>query len=763
MSGGPRSYRFLFPLVLFLLASLAVAQEPGASADDHLRAGADFRKQLDWKKALVEYQEAVRLTPDSAEAHAGLGWALSWKGDIDAAMREEREALRLDPNFADAHYGLGWCLNQKDDHDGAIREYQEALRLKPDMVKAHYNLGIAYAGKKDFENAIASCREAIRLKPSDADAHGALAWVYSVKGDAPQAEREYREAIRLKPDDLDNHWNLAALLEEHGQPDAGLREYKEAVRIKPDSGEAHARLAEALRDRGQAKPAMSEFRQAIELDPADGDNHINLGSMLFQQKDIEGSIREFHEAVRLKPGDPDAHLDLGLALEKRGNGGDRDASVAEYREAIRLKPNLAKAHYNLGEALERKGELDDALEEYRMAALSNPKVSAYGAAYSRLEGERDLHRFLPGNWSHPMLVAFTISCALVPSFLLLGYFRARDLYPEPARVLWTTFALGIAIIPPVLFIDGMLAPFVQLFHTPIGRGFADGLFNAAIPEELMKFAVVVLYCSRHKEFDEPMDGIVYGAVASLGFATFENISYVAENGFWNAVWRALTAVPGHAFDGAIMGYFVGQWRFSNPKRPSLLWKGYVIPVLMHWIYDAPLLASMAANKLSGPERAEAFKSIGPLTFIPALVLVGQAVWTVKLVNRLRKEQVQITKDAAVAAAAQLGAADLVAMVKAPDKPPSAGLGWTMSFVGGAVATFGAFVSLAIVIAFLERHGRGNEAMGNVFGVSVIGAIPLLIGLTLFVLGVKRIHLNRRLKAAHVAAAASAAAAAASAS
>src|SRR5258706_14411394 len=125
-----------------------------------------------------------------------------------------------------------------------------------------------------------------------------------------------------------------------------------------------------------------------------------------------------------------------------------------------------------------------------------------------------------------MLLALTISAALVPSFLLLGYFRARDLYPEPAKVLWTTFALGVLIVIPVLLLDWPLAQIVKQFHGAIPNGLADALFTAALPEELLKFAVVVLFCARHKEFDEPMDGIVYGAVAALGFATFENIAYV---------------------------------------------------------------------------------------------------------------------------------------------------------------------------------------------------------------------------------------------
>src|SRR6266404_6737329 len=138
-----------------------------------------------------------------------------------------------------------------------------------------------------------------------------------------------------------------------------------------------------------------------------------------------------------------------------------------------------------------------------------------------------------------MLLVFTIASALVPSFLLLGYFRARDLYPEPAKALWATFTLGVAIVVPVLMLDQPLALIVKLFHGPLAHGLADALFTAAIPEELLKYAVVVLFCARHKEFDEPMDGIVYGAVASLGFATFENIAYVAEHGLGVAISRAL--------------------------------------------------------------------------------------------------------------------------------------------------------------------------------------------------------------------------------
>lgn len=164
-----------------------------------------------------------------------------------------------------------------------------------------------------------------------------------------------------------------------------------------------------------------------------------------------------------------------------------------------------------------------------------------------------------------MTTAITIALVVIPTFLLLGYFRARDLNPEPARMLWTTFGLGVLICLPVIPVEllagRLLAPIAGI---PYEHGLLHALFGAALPEELFKFLVVVFFCMRSREFDEPMDGVVYGAVASLGFASFENLFYVVgdDHSLRVAALRAFSAVPNHAFMGAIMGYYAGRARFD---------------------------------------------------------------------------------------------------------------------------------------------------------------------------------------------------------
>jgi tetratricopeptide (TPR) repeat protein len=731
----------LFSALALVAGAVCLRAQNNPSSDDtaveQLRRGGESLGVHNWDGALSEFQEALRIDPNNVNAHIGAGRALGEKGDRDAALAEFDEAIRLNPDSAEAHNGAGWVLGLNGDLDGAVREYREAVRVKPDYFKAHYNIGWALSKKNDLDGSLQEYREATRLQPNDPDAHDGVAWVLSKKGDWDGALREYREVIRLKPSDARPHSDAAWILTQKDDWKGALQEYQKAIRLKPNEIEPHQALGNAYMARKDFDAALREYQEEVRLKPSSAQAHCDVGVALRRKDDWDGALAEHREAVRVQPEFAPAHADLALDLSHQG---DWDGGIREAREAIRLQPNHALAHFYLGRGLEHKGDRRAALDEYRQAAKLSPENAVITENFDRLNGDLSI---LPGNWSPAMVRAFTISAALVPSFLLFGFFRARDLYPEPARALWATFFLGAFIVFPVLLLDWPLNELVSLFHGPIAHGFADALFTAALPEELLKFAVVVLFCSRMKAFNEPMDGIVYGAVASLGFATLENIGYVTQNGIVIAIWRAFSSVPGHAFMGALMGYFVGQWRFGPPAhRVWALIKAYLVPVSLHWAYDFPLLAYGAANKLAGPARQAAMNKIAPFMIFSILILVLETIWGLRVVNRLRREQIQFTRDAVAAAAAAEGAMDIVALMNAPDAPPSAWPGWLMALAGGLVATFGGFISLLVVILFAESQFQ-PKADFDLFGGTLLGGIPLLIGLVLFAYGVKRIHASTR--------------------
>lgn len=212
--------------------------------------------------------------------------------------------------------------------------------------------------------------------------------------------------------------------------------------------------------------------------------------------------------------------------------------------------------------------------------------------------------------------------AIVPSLLLLWYIRARDRNPEPRSLVLKTFLLGAVICVPVV----PSAMFLQELGMQVLPGIDGGPLNkaflgAAIPEEIFKFLILRWYVWRKPAFDEPLDGVVYGATASLGFATLENILYVGEHGLTVAVLRAVTAVPGHAFTGVVMGAFLGRARFAEPGRQfGLLAAGLGWAILLHGAYDAFLFTG------SG------------LAFFALVVLAIEVAWGRRLYKALQAEQ-----------------------------------------------------------------------------------------------------------------------------
>jgi RsiW-degrading membrane proteinase PrsW (M82 family) len=193
--------------------------------------------------------------------------------------------------------------------------------------------------------------------------------------------------------------------------------------------------------------------------------------------------------------------------------------------------------------------------------------------------------------------------AIVPSLLLLWYIYARDRNPEPRGLLLKTFLLGAAICAPVVPVAMWLESLGRSWEVGVwGTALVQAFLGAAIPEELFKYLVLRQYVWSKPAFDEPLDGVVYGATASLGFATLENILYVGDGGLSVAVLRAVTAVPEHAFTGVIMGAFLGRARFAREpsQRFGLLAAGLGGAILLHGAYDAFLMSHTAYALLALP-------------------------------------------------------------------------------------------------------------------------------------------------------------------
>lgn len=104
-------------------------------------------------------------------------------------------------------------------------------------------------------------------------------------------------------------------------------------------------------------------------------------------------------------------------------------------------------------------------------------------------------------------------------------------------------------------------------------------------EEISKYMAIRIYPLKSKEFDEPIDAMLYSIVAALGFATFENFLYISQYGASLILIRAITGCLGHAGFSGIVGYYVGKAKFSSPKNNNLVYRGLAIAALSHGLFD----------------------------------------------------------------------------------------------------------------------------------------------------------------------------------
>lgn len=184
-----------------------------------------------------------------------------------------------------------------------------------------------------------------------------------------------------------------------------------------------------------------------------------------------------------------------------------------------------------------------------------------------------------------------LAIAMAPGVAIGVYIYLKDQHEkEPISLLVKSFFYGVFSTFVTLFISGIISQFVAINDRDVSEQAVHAFLIVALVEESSKFIFVRGILYRNKNFNEPFDGIVYAVMVSMGFATFENIFYVADGGLSVALTRMFTSVPAHATFGVLMGYFLGKAKFEH-KKSYYAFHALGIATLFHGAYDYFLFIS----------------------------------------------------------------------------------------------------------------------------------------------------------------------------
>ena len=197
------------------------------------------------------------------------------------------------------------------------------------------------------------------------------------------------------------------------------------------------------------------------------------------------------------------------------------------------------------------------------------------------------------------LIFFAVS--ILPVVLIGWFIYRKDREKENYRILIKLFLGGMASCFVTLILTAILNHVFPFFAS----NYEDlNLFElviyvfigVALIEEFSKWLMAFLISYNDSAFDEFYDAIMYCIFVALGFACFENLLYVYQNGLGTGITRAILAVPGHACDGMFMGYYFGLSKIgylNNRKDIHIknLVLSILVPTITHGIYDYCLFSN----------------------------------------------------------------------------------------------------------------------------------------------------------------------------
>jgi tetratricopeptide (TPR) repeat protein len=409
-----------------LLAQL-VQEYP--SAERHARLGLAYTQDSQFRQAVDEFREALRLDPSNDGTRLSYVKALIILAEFQTALPEIQNYFRRKPHDFDALYLMGVVDRGLGDYAAAEPLLEHSVVLNPNHYDSRYNLGFVLAKLGKPHEALVHLEKAVQLNAASSEARFQLVAVLRSLGQEQRAGEElegfqekkqqsvkedvagtkvnqaneylqageyqraadlYREALAQNPGNARTYYDLALALDQLRKTAEEREALKKAVSLDPSLARAHNQLGLLSLQSGQQAEAETELKAAIALDLGYAEAQNNLGVLYGQQGKNNEAEKLFRLATENNPQYMQAFINLGLILAGESRFSEAERTI---RSAIKISPNNSQALTALAMVLTRMGRTEEGTSYFQQVIKLDPKSSGahlnLGIAYAdefNLEG-----------------------------------------------------------------------------------------------------------------------------------------------------------------------------------------------------------------------------------------------------------------------------------------------------------------------------------------------------------------------------------------
>ena len=188
----------------------------------------------------LENLEGAKVSPEVLYASGRVKLDL---GQLVPAEEQMREYLKLRPDDASAHYGLGRVYRQGLQFEKAIIEFKQCIALQPKQTEGYYELGDAQLQVGRYAEARAEFEKTLERDPKHGGALTGIGITYFKEKQFEKARETLRKGSDVAPDYQPAHYYLGLTLARLGLADESKKELEIATRL---ADEDRKRLANRL-------------------------------------------------------------------------------------------------------------------------------------------------------------------------------------------------------------------------------------------------------------------------------------------------------------------------------------------------------------------------------------------------------------------------------------------------------------------------------------------------------------------------------------
>lgn len=189
-----------------------------------------------------------------------------------------------------------------------------------------------------------------------------------------------------------------------------------------------------------------------------------------------------------------------------------------------------------------------------------------------------------------LLLAVFIGFAVGLAWFLISHDRGEK---EPVGALWMAVSLGTAAAFVAAFLEKLLISPGNLVSGTAHLPLIGATLSVGVIEEVCKFVPLALVIYKRRYFNEHTDGVIYFALAGLGFGLPENILYTIQFGAKSGLIRVFLTPVFHAAITGMIGYFLAKRKILGHS----VWTVVIMlsgAILLHGVYDFGLLSGTNA-------------------------------------------------------------------------------------------------------------------------------------------------------------------------